>query len=434
MQIHLFTFQMHLSSLQSKMRASNMKRFLILALILAACVASALFVREFLSGADLNGITLLPLGIASLNLQYTINTGVNFGIAGEASTTRQILLSGAALIICLAIIIWGMRSRQKWAVAASGLFAGGGLANAYERLAFGGVFDYLNFSTSFFDNPFSFNIADIYIFLGLILFILAPKETHDPADGPIQPSAIKSLLRAIGNWGLTLSLLITCVYVSWQILSQVNFLYGSIYQHNNLEAHINEFAPLNRNNKESFARTTNEERIRVFNDIAYEINSDGEGLSKISYTYPGSEAPTIFLIDEEKDHLLDVANLVAKLKPIGAAVATLLIIFYGVCWYYKVSQYRYLWRPAGVISSLIKILSITALLVGVTYVIGPQKTFYLLHEWAFSDKAQWYFYFEDSLMTTLMPEVVFANIAVLLILSTLCIWLLAHFLLRRLLD
>ena len=434
MKIHLFTFQVHLSSLRQKKRVSNMKRFLVLALILAVAVASALFVRDFLTGADLNGVTLLPLGIASLNLQYTINTGVNFGIAGEASTTRQLLLSGVALLICLAIAIWGMRSRQKWATAAAGLFAGGGLANAYERVAFGGVFDYLNFSTSFFDNPFSFNIADIYIFLGLILFILAPKETHDPADGPIQPGAIKSLLRAIGNWGLTLSLLITCVYVSWQILSQVNFLYGSIYQHNKLEAHINEFAPLNRNNKESFARTTNEERIRVFNDIAYEINSGGEGLSKISYTYPGSEAPTIFLIDEEKDHLLDVANLVAKLKPIGAAVATLLIIFYGVCWYYKVSQYRYLWRPSGVISSLIKILSITALLVGVTYVIGPQKTFYLLHEWAFSDKAQWYFYFEDSLMTTLMPEVVFANIAVLLILITLCTWLLAHFVLRRLLD
>ena len=411
-----------------------MKRFLVLALILAVSVASALFVRDFLTGADLNGVTLLPLGIASLNLQYTINTGVNFGIAGEASTTRQLLLSGVALLICLAIAIWGMRSRQKWATAAAGLFAGGGLANAYERVAFGGVFDYLNLSTSFFDNPFSFNIADIYIFLGLILFILAPKETYDPADGPIQPSAIKSLLRAIGNWGLTLSLLITCVYVSWQILSQVNFLYGAIYQHNNLEAHINEFASLNRNNKESFARTTNEERIRVFNDIAYEINSGGAGLSKISYTYPGSEAPTIFLIDEEKDHLLDVANLVGKLKPVGAAVATLLIIFYGVCWYYKVSQFRYLWRPSGVISSLLKILSITALLVGATYLIGPQKTFYLLHEWAFSDKAQWYFYFEDSLMTTLMPEVVFANIAVLLTLITLCTWLLAHFVLRRLLD
>ena len=107
-----------------------MKRFLILALILAISVASALFVRGSLTGADLNGITLLPLGIASLNLQYTINTGVNFGLAGEASTTRQLLLSGVALLICLAIAIWGMRSKQKWAVAAAGLFAGGDVANA----------------------------------------------------------------------------------------------------------------------------------------------------------------------------------------------------------------------------------------------------------------------------------------------------------------
>ena len=138
-----------------------MTRFLTLALILAASVASALFLRDFLTSSDLNGVTLLPLGVASLNLQYTINTGVNFGLAGEASTARQLLLSGAALLICLAVIVWGMRTTQKWAALAAGLFAGGGLANAYERLAFGGVFDYLNFNTSFFDNPFSFNLADI---------------------------------------------------------------------------------------------------------------------------------------------------------------------------------------------------------------------------------------------------------------------------------
>jgi signal peptidase II len=197
-------------------------------------------------------VTLLPLGVASLNLQYTINTGVNFGLAGEASTTRQLLLSGAALVICLAVIVWGMRTTQKWAALAAGLFAGGGLANAYERLAFGGVFDYLNVSTSFFDNPFSFNLADIYIFLGLVLFLLAPRETHDPADGPIQPGAVKALAKTLGNFGLTLALLVSCLYVSWQVLSQANFLYDQIYEHNNLEAHVNEFAPLNRNDKESF--------------------------------------------------------------------------------------------------------------------------------------------------------------------------------------
>ena len=210
-----------------------MTRFLTLALILAASVASALFLRDFLTGSDLNGVTLLPLGVASLNLQYTINTGVNFGLAGEASTTRQLLLSGAALVICLAVIVWGMRTTQKWAALAAGLFAGGGLANDCERLAFGGVFDYLNFSTSFFDNPFSFNLADIYIFLGLVLFLLAPRETHDPADGPIQPGAFKALAKTLGNFGLTLALLVSCLYVSWQVLSQANFLYDQIYEHNN---------------------------------------------------------------------------------------------------------------------------------------------------------------------------------------------------------
>lgn len=411
-----------------------MTRFLTLALILAASVASALFLRDFLTGSDLNGVTLLPLGVASLNLQYTINTGVNFGLAGEASTARQLLLSGAALLICLAVIVWGMRTTQKWAALAAGLFAGGGLANAYERLAFGGVFDYLNFNTSFFDNPFSFNLADIYIFLGLVLFLLAPRETHDPADGPIQPGAVMALAKTLGNFGLTLALLVTCLYVSWQVLSQANFLYDQIYEHNNLETHVNEFAPLNRNDKESFALTSKTERVRVFSDIAREINTGGGGLGSIAYTPEGTGAATPFLVEAERDHLQDVANLVSSLKPIGAVIASLLIAFYGFCWYYKVSRYQYFWRPSGIFVSLFQIAAVAALCVAITFAIGPQQTFYLLHEWAFSDKAQWYFYFEDSLMTTLMPEVVFANIAALLGILTVLTWLVANFVLRRILT
>ena len=410
-----------------------MTRFLTLALILAASVASALFLRDFLTASDLNGVTLLPLGVASLNLQYTINTGVNFGLAGEASTARQLLLSGAALLICLAVIVWGMRTAQKWAALAAGLFAGGGLANAYERLVFGGVFDYLNFSTSFFDNPFSFNLADIYIFLGLVLFLLAPRETHDPADGPIQPGAVKALAKTLGNFGLTLALLVSCLYVSWQVLSQANFLYDQIYEHNDLGAHVNEFAPLNRNDKESFALTSKTERVRVFNDIAREINSGGGGLGSIAYTPEGAGAATPFLVEAERDHLQDVANLVSNLKPIGAVIASLLIAFYGFCWYYKVSRYQYFWRPSGIFISLFQISAVAVLCVAITFALGPQQTFYLLHEWAFSDKAQWYFYFEDSLMTTLMPEIVFANIAALLGILTVLTWLVANFVLRRIL-
>jgi lipoprotein signal peptidase len=408
-----------------------MTRFLTLVLVLSSCVASALFLRDFLTGAELNGVTLLPLGVASLKLQYTINIGVNFGLAGEASTARQLLLSSAALFICLAVIIWGMRTTQKWASLAAGLFTGGGLANAYERLAFGGVFDYLNFNTSFFDNPFSFNLADIYIFLGLVLFLLAPRETHDPADGPMRPGAVKALAKTLGDFGLTLALLVSCLYVSWQVLSQANFLYDQIYEHNNLEAHINKFAPLNRNDKESFALTSKTERIRVFSEIAREINTGGGGLGSITFTPEGTDAAITFLIEAERDHLQDVANLVSSLKPNGAVIASLLIAFYGFCWYYKVSRYQYFWRPSGVFVSLFQIGAVATLCVAITFAIGPQQTFYLLHEWTFSDKAQWYFYFEDSLMTTLMPEIVFANIASLLSITTVLIWLIFNFILRR---
>ena len=222
--------------------------------------------------------------------------------------------------------------------------------------------------------------------------------------------------------------------MSWQILSQANFLYDQIYDHNDLENHINEYAALNRNGKESFALTDKAERVRIFNDIAREINTGGEGLATISFVGNGEASRIPFLIAEERDHLQDVANLVTSLKPLGAVIASLLIVFYGFCWYYKVSRYQYFWRPSGLFVSILQIAAVAALCVAITFALGPQQTFYLLHEWAFSDKAQWYFYFEDSLMTTLMPEVVFGNIAALIAVMTVFNWLLINFILRRLLD
>ena len=221
--------------------------------------------------------------------------------------------------------------------------------------------------------------------------------------------------------------------MSWQILSQANFLYGQIYDHNDLENHINEFAALNRNGKESFALTDKTERVQIFNDIAREINTGGEGLAAISFVSTGEATIMPFLIETERDHLQDVANLVTSLKPIGAILASALIAFYGFCWYYKVSRYQYFWRPSGILVSLFQIATLAVVSVAFTFSLGAQKTFYLLHEWAFSDKAQWFFYFEDSLMTTLMPEVVFGNIAALIGIVTIFTWLLINFILRRLL-
>ena len=153
-------------------------RVIRLILTLAFCILSALGVRWILNLGDFNGSTLLDLGLVSLNLEYTVNTGINFGLAGEATTSRQLLLAGVALLVCALIMAWGIKSGSRWSTLIAGMFAGGGIANAYERLAFGGVFDYLNVSSSIYASPFSFNLADVYIFAGLVMYIARPNTVR----------------------------------------------------------------------------------------------------------------------------------------------------------------------------------------------------------------------------------------------------------------
>ena len=410
-----------------------MKRFLILFFILCVCFVSALSIRDFLNSVDYNGVNLISVGIASFNIQYTINTGVNFGLAGDASFSRQVLLSFIAIIICLSIIVWGLKTKQKWSLATAGLFAGGGIANAYERISFGGVFDYINFSNVVFDNPFSFNLADIYIFFGLLSFLFAPKETHDPADGPLPENMIKSFAKLTGNFAVSICLLMSCIYTSWQILSQSDFFYEQIYDFNNLEAHISEFAPQNVS-KLGFEMTTKDERLRLFSEISKSVNSNGEGLKDIMYQYPGSTDANHFLVSSEINHLQDVADLLSNLKPIGAIAASVLFAFYAFCWFYKVSKYQYFWRPPGVLSSVFQVMFLITACIAVTFIIGPQETFYLLHEWAFSEKAQWFFFYQESLMVMLLPEVVFANIAIMICGFTILTWLILNMFIRRILT
>jgi len=152
-----------------------LRKILFTAALLNICILSALYLRYFLLDNELNSTQLLKLLVVSLNLEYTVNTGINFGLAGEATSSRQFLLAALSVFICLVALIWGVITTSKWAVIIASLLAGGGLANAYERIAFGGVFDYLNVSLSFFANPYSFNIADIYIFIGALMFIFRPQ-------------------------------------------------------------------------------------------------------------------------------------------------------------------------------------------------------------------------------------------------------------------
>ena len=114
-----------------------------------------------------------------LNFRMAWNQGVNFGLfAGADQWTRW-----ALIVLALGISAWVGRwisrgGHSARVTVAAGLLIGGALGNVIDRLAYGAVADFLNMSLPFWHNPYSFNVADIAIFLGAIgLVLFSPDES-----------------------------------------------------------------------------------------------------------------------------------------------------------------------------------------------------------------------------------------------------------------
>lgn len=123
-----------------------------------------------------------------VNFRYGENRGINFGLGGDMSQWALIAL---AIVICLAVTIWIMRRPQGiWAQISAGLLVGGALANVVDRLIYGYVLDFLNTTCCGIDNPFVYNIADVFIFAGAIGLIFFTKEADQGGKSarPRKPS------------------------------------------------------------------------------------------------------------------------------------------------------------------------------------------------------------------------------------------------------
>lgn len=103
-------------------------------------------------------------------LTYAENTGVAFGMFRDSNLF--FLVFGVALVAVLLYL--RRRIERHGALAATGLalVLGGALGNIYDRIAFGYVVDFFDFS--FF--PAVFNVADSGITVGAALLALGMKE------------------------------------------------------------------------------------------------------------------------------------------------------------------------------------------------------------------------------------------------------------------
>lgn len=132
-----------------------------------------------------HGLGLPALGKIEISgifdLSYVENRGASFGMLHGMRWILALISSGVAL----ALAWWLGRIKRPLAAAAVAFIIGGALGNLYDRLAYGYVVDFLDFSGLHF--PWVFNVADAAINVGIALLLLDAWRT-----GQLEKQAGKS--------------------------------------------------------------------------------------------------------------------------------------------------------------------------------------------------------------------------------------------------
>jgi len=123
------------------------------------------------------------------NIVHIENRGAVFGIMAESSSEwRAFVLIGLSLVVTglVAAMLWqatSHASRTGWAMRlALALVVGGALGNLYDRLAQGGVTDFLQVFIGSYEWP-AFNFADSAISVGAGLLLLDLIRHRRQPDG-----------------------------------------------------------------------------------------------------------------------------------------------------------------------------------------------------------------------------------------------------------
>lgn len=206
------------------------------------------------------------------------------------------------------------------------------------------------------------------------------------------------------RWSLLLaSAVFTALFLAWQALAAMNFLYPLWHRVLHIDDTVRIYGPQNRN-RHGFEDTTAEEHARLFAAIVEAVQHGGRGLEQLEYHDPQGHPIDRLLTAPEIVHLRDVARLVRLFHLFGWGSLLMLI---GLALSLQ-------WRPAPRPPARRYLAGIAVVTVSAAVglsVLGPTTVFYTLHTWIFPANHPWFFYYQDSLMTTLMQApVLFAGI------------------------
>jgi signal peptidase II len=145
----------------------------IIALVATAVLAADQLTKWWVVEAmGLQERLVIPVLPPFLTFKMAWNTGINFGLFGGGSEATRWVLIAISVVVSAALIWWVLRRGSAAMAYGAGLVLGGAIGNAIDRFRHGAVADFLNTSCCGVNNPFSFNVADIAIFLGAVWIAL----------------------------------------------------------------------------------------------------------------------------------------------------------------------------------------------------------------------------------------------------------------------
>ncbi len=124
-----------------------------------------------------HGLALPEIGKIEISgifdLSYVENRGASFGLLHG----MRWLLSIISIGVAVALTVWLGRLARPIAATGVAFIIGGALGNLYDRIAYGYVVDFLDFSGLHF--PWVFNVADSAINIGIAFLLLDAWKTRD---------------------------------------------------------------------------------------------------------------------------------------------------------------------------------------------------------------------------------------------------------------
>lgn len=121
--------------------------------------------------------TLITRSIAVLDPYFRLslvwNEGVSFGLFAASGWVGKAVLTLFSLGVSIGLAVWIARTRAIFAAVGAGLVLGGAIGNAIDRVRFGAVVDFLDFSELYppFIFPYVFNVADSAISVGAAVLV-----------------------------------------------------------------------------------------------------------------------------------------------------------------------------------------------------------------------------------------------------------------------